>query len=190
MTFLPRDGLWAAICGILVAGLIVQSSRLDDAQVRLREAESKPYWPDRPEIAGLEASREPRFAKSTRTSIPESFWGEFAEDVHECGGERSVLVKSREIIWPDEGSQSVVEVQWVKPNEIELETVGGTSFANNYSMLLAGDRNEIIVRYTNLKRVIQRCSARAHAPPEVLKEPESWNAADRFLVNLALDDIE
>ena len=169
MNWRARDRSWLAGSLLLAAGLGVQSWRLEDTAMRLKTAEARPYWPDRPEPLGIEQDRAPRFSPSTRQTIPDSFWGEFAEDVHDCGGERTLLVKAKELIWSGNERQIVERLEWKTAQRLEVDVRDESGIGANYGMLLSDDREEITFVYTNTKNVVQRCSARAHGTPQVFR---------------------
>jgi hypothetical protein len=162
-----RDRYWLAAALVLAAGLAVQSWRLEDASTRLMAAEARPYWPDRPGPLGIEQDRAPRFSPSMRKTIPDTFWGEFAEDIHDCGGEQTLLVKANELIRPGNERQTIEEVGWKTAQRIEVDVRDESGMRVSYGMLLSDDREEITFVYTNTKNVVQRCSARAHGSPQV-----------------------
>ena len=172
MNWQARDRYWLAGVLVLAAGLGVQSWRQEDASTRLLAAEARPYWPNRPQPLGIEPDRGPQFSPSTRQTIPDAFWGEFAEDVHDCGGEQTLLVKANQLIWSGDERQTIEKVDWKTAQRVELVTLDGSGMRARYAMLLSDDHEEITFVYTNTKNVVQRCSARAHGSPEVLRSAD------------------
>lgn len=187
-----REQLLIAACCLLTVALVIQTVTLKTAEARLQEEIEKPYWPDRPDSLELGATATGKFAPSTGTAVPASFWGEFAEDVHDCGGEKTMLVKKDEILMAGDDRQKIETVRWKRPQEIEIDTRDGLFNGSSFSMILSDDRDEITLVYTNIKRVVQRCAARSHGPAEIPapvlgtmgEESDEMNAAD---LNVAED---
>jgi hypothetical protein len=157
-----REQLWIASCALLAFGVAIQTIALRRAEAHLRSEKDKPFWPDRLQPLSADAANDRRFEPSTGRVIPAAFWGEFAEDVHDCGGEGTMLVKKDEILFPDDERQRIETVRWKEPQRIELETRGGLYSRASFGMLLSDDRDEITLVYTNVKRIVQRCSTRSH----------------------------
>ena len=130
---------------------------------------AKPYWPERPGVVGLEPLTEGGFKPSVGKTIPSSFWGEFAEDVHDCGGEATMLVKKDQIVRAGDKRETISTVRWKEPTLIEVDGIDELFTNVSFQMRLSDDRDEITIIYTNMKQVVQRCSTRSHESPEVLK---------------------
>lgn len=165
----------AAILGI-AAG--VQTIRLLGLQGEIRSLRSQIARPPPPAAIPLLDQPAGQFAKSFRTTIPDIFWGEFAEDVHDCGTAQSFVVTDKKLMVKGSEEEAVEQVRWTKPKLIALTTRGDDFLQRAYEMELSPDSNEITFIFTNMKVIRQRCSARAHdAPTEPLVENVDMNAA-------------
>ena len=160
-----REKIWIAGCAILTVALAVETVALKRAGDQLRTEREKAYWPARLEPVRADSQDPAGFRPTTSKEIPSAYWGEFAEDVHDCGGEQTILVKKGEVLFPDNERQFVETVTWKHPSRIELDTRDGVYSRASYAMVLSEDRDEITLVYTNMKRIIQRCSTRSHGGP-------------------------
>jgi len=163
--------------GVLLAGaLAYQSYRVIEVQRQLALL-SKPRRAALAIVpATLDGAAAP-FTKSVRKTIPDIFWGEFAEDVHDCGTAQSFVVTDKKLMVKEDEQEDVEEVRWLKPKLISLSTRGGDWLERAYAMELSPDSNEITFIFTNMKVIRQRCSARAHEePPDV--SDAGLNASD------------
>jgi hypothetical protein len=128
-----------------------------------KQAVESPKLPAPESTKPAEAAPKPRpFQPSTHRAIPAGFRGDFAEDVHECGSPGVLKIAGREMAGP-QGKERVEEVRLTEPRLIELNTeevLAGVKHA--YKMQLSEDGEEITFIFTNMKRIYQRCSARAH----------------------------
>lgn len=153
---------------VLASVVVYQSFRLDRVNEELRAERAKPYWPRRPDPIGLEAEPAQKFKPSVRKTIPEVFWGEFAEDVHDCATDRSIIITERKIMVSEDDRQNIVTVTWKASRQLEISAVGSDGISYGFTLELSPDGNEITFVYTNRKRLFQRCSARAHDAPDEL----------------------
>jgi hypothetical protein len=108
------------------------------------------------------APKPPPFQATTQRVIPAGFRGDFAEDVHDCGSGSELKIAGREMAGP-QGKERVDQVRLTAPQLIELDTEEvPAGFKRGYKMQLSEDGAEITFIFTNMKRIYQRCSARAH----------------------------
>lgn len=174
--------------GALLSGaLAIQTIRLSDASSQVEQFRREAAWPERPLPLGLDDPATQRFKKTVSDRIPESFWGEFAEDVHDCGSERSMLITARKIMTNETDRQDVERVAWNTPSRAVVTMRGSDALTTEFAMEMSDDRAEIDFVYTNLKRVVQRCSVRAHVPPETLKAPAASGMSESTVVGESFD---
>jgi hypothetical protein len=181
----------AAATALFGGGLLVQSYRVSVLSKELSAERAKPFWPDRPEPPGLEESSNPKFTPTIQTTIPQVFWGEFAEDVHDCGSDRSTIVTERKIMVTEDDRQEIQSVEWKAPQRLVVSALERGFINTSYSMELSEDANEITFVHTNIKRIFQRCSTRAHGMPETLvaEEPNMDVDANMTMnIDVPMDD--
>jgi len=188
--------IWG-ICIVALAALALgQTIRLEASRAEVAKLRDAAAWPDRPTYASTDPVEAGAFKPLTQPTIPQDFWGEFAEDVHQCGGEGSMLIAASKIA-EGEDVTGVTRVYWKQRGRLDVEGID-KSYANvAFRMEMSQDRAEISFIHTNRKRVVQRCSMRAHTAPEPKKsavESETMSvseidvdAAMNADANMALD---
>ena len=156
--------IWGVCTLALAAAALGQTLRLEASRAEVVKLRGEAAWPDRPSYSAAEPTASGVFKPVTQATIPQDFWGEFAEDVHDCGSETSMLIAASKIA-EGEDSTGITRVDWRQRGRLEIE--GKDKLFSNvaFRMEMSQDRAEISFVHTNRKRVMQRCSMRAHGDP-------------------------
>lgn len=156
--------VWGVISTVLAAAALAQTIRLEAVRADVAKLREAAVWPDRPSYAEVDQVGIGNFKPATQTTIPKDFWGEFAEDIHTCASENSILIAANKIT-EGEAVTGISRVYWKQQGRIDVEGTDASYSTSKFRMEMSSDRAEIEFVHTNRKRVVQRCSMRAHAAP-------------------------
>lgn len=165
--------VWIAVCVAISFVALFQTYRLNSVRKDVEHWRKETTWPARALPIDVAESAPAVFKRGMRPTIPEEFWGEFAADVHDCGGEGTMIIAGDRITVGSGEREAIERIDWLAPLKFEVWSNPSSGYSRQYRVEASQDRAELTFAYTNRKEIFQRCSARAHGTVETLTNASS-----------------